>query len=103
MKEFPVQNDITIADLDMFRMSQDMSRAISTGTNTPRVDMATASAEFKDEFENADLVLAKGMGCWETLSELPAEGKVFYLLKAKCQPVARSLGVPLNSYVALIR
>jgi uncharacterized protein with ATP-grasp and redox domains len=43
------------------------------------------------------------MGYWETLSELPARGKVFHLLKAKCGPVARSLGVPLNSYVALLR
>jgi hypothetical protein len=49
------------------------------------------------------LVLAKGMGYWETLSELPAQGKVFYLLKAKCKPVADSLGVALNSYVALLR
>jgi len=103
VKESPVQNDITIADLDRFKISRDLSRVISTGTDTPGVDMAMASAEFKEEFENADLVLAKGMGYWETLSELPAEGKVFYLLKAKCQPVAKSLGVPLNSCVALLR
>ena len=51
----------------------------------------------------ADLVLAKGMGYWETLSELPAEGKVFHLLKAKCRPVAASLGVSLDSYVAWLR
>jgi len=62
-----------------------------------------ASAEFKDEFENTDPMLSKGMGYWGTLSELPAEGKVFYLLKAKCQPVAKSLGVPLNSCMALLR
>jgi len=48
-------------------------------------------------------VLAKGMGYWETLSELPAQGRVFHLLKAKCQPVADSLHVALNSYVALLR
>ncbi len=76
---------------------------ITTGTDTPGVDMAMASEEFKAEFEAADLVLAKGMGYWETLSELPPEGKVFYLLKAKCKPVADSLGVTLNSYVALLR
>ena len=103
VKESPVQNDITLADLERFGMSRELSRVITTGTDTPGVDMSMASAEFKDEFENTDLVLAKGMGYWETLSELPAKGKVFYLLKAKCQPVARSLGVPLNSCVALLR
>jgi hypothetical protein len=65
--------------------------------------MDIASDEFRGEFLAADLVLAKGMGYWETLSELPAEGKVFHLLKAKCRPVAASLGVSLNSYVACLR
>ncbi len=103
VKESPVQNDITLADLEKFSMSKELPRVITTGTNTPGVDMATASAEFKAEFESADLVLAKGMGYWETLSELSPRGKVFYLLKAKCKPVADSLGVALNSYVALLR
>jgi uncharacterized protein with ATP-grasp and redox domains len=103
VKESPVQNDITLADLERFGISSELSRVITTGTDTPGVDMAIASAEFKAAFESAGLVLAKGMGYWETLSELPAQGKVFYLLKAKCQPVARSLGAPPNSYVVLLR
>ena len=103
VKESPVQNDITLADLDEFDLTERLPRVITTGTDTPGVDMALASAEFKAAFEAADLVLAKGMGYWETLSELAAQGRVFYLLKAKCQPVADSLGVALNSYVALLR
>lgn len=103
VKESPVQNDITLADLERFGLARELPRVITTGTDTPGVDMAMASAGFKAEFEAADLVVAKGMGYWEALSELPAQGKVFYLLKAKCQPVADSLGVALNSYVALLR
>ena len=103
VKESPVQDDITLADLKTFGMIKELPRVISTGTDTPGVDMDMASSNFKAEFKAADLVLAKGMGYWDTLSELPAQGKVFHLLKAKCQPVADSLGVPLNSYVALVR
>jgi len=103
VKESPVQNDITRADLEKFGLARELPRVITTGTDTPGVDMDMASEEFKTEFEAADLVLAKGMGYWETLSELPPQGKVFYLLKAKCKPVADSLGVTLNSYVALLR
>jgi hypothetical protein len=103
VKDSPVQNDITLDDLERFGLAEELSRVITTGTDTPGVDMAMASEEFKTEFEAADLVLAKGMGYWETLSELPPRGKVFYLLKAKCKPVADSLGVALNSYVALLR
>ena len=103
VKDSPVQNDVTLDDLEKFGLAEELSRVITTGTDTPGVDMAMASEEFKTEFEAADLVLAKGMGYWETLSELPPQGKVFYLLKAKCKPVADSLGVALNSYVALLR
>lgn len=103
VKSSPVQNDITLDDLEKFGLRKQLPRVIGTGTDTPGVDMAMASAEFKAEFEAADLVLAKGMGYWETLSELPSQGKAFYLLKAKCQPVADSLGVALDSYVALLR
>jgi len=103
VKESPVQNDITLSDLKKFGLAKELPRVITTGTDTPGVDMAMASDEFKSEFEAADIVLAKGMGYWETLSELKPQGKVFYLLKAKCKPVADSLGVELNGYVALLR
>lgn len=103
VKGAPVQDDITLADLEKFGLEKELPRVITTGTDTPGVDMAMASGEFKAEFEAADLVLAKGMGYWETLSELPAQNKTFYLLKAKCQPVANSLGVALNNHVALLR
>ncbi len=103
VKESPVQNDITLQDLSRFGLAGEFDRVITTGTDTPGVDMDLASDEFKAAFEAADLVLAKGMGYWETLSELPPGDKVLHLLRAKCQPVADSLGVPLDSYVALLR
>ena len=40
----------------------------------------------------ADVVFAKGMGNYETLSELPQEGRFFYIFRGKCPPVVRSLG-----------
>ena len=103
VKGSPVQDDITLPDLERFGMAKEFTRIISTGTDTPGVDMEIASAEFKAEFAAADVVLAKGMGYWETLSELPAQGRVFHLFKAKCRPVAGSLGVELNSYAACLR
>ncbi|GAI01744.1 unnamed protein product, partial [marine sediment metagenome] len=32
-----------------------------------------------------------------------SEERFFYCLKAKCKPVAKSLDVPLNSYVAMLQ
>jgi uncharacterized protein with ATP-grasp and redox domains len=52
---------------------------------------------------SAALIFAKGMGYYEALSELPKQGKFFYCLMAKCKPVADSLGVPMNSYMAMLQ
>ncbi len=103
VKAAPVQNDVTLDGIRRLGLENELGRIITTGTATPGIDLSRASAEFKDEFARADLVLAKGMGYWESLSELPSEGRIFYCLKAKCQPVAESLGVPVGSYVAKLR
>ena len=103
VKASPVQDDVTPEDVRRAGLEAEFGEIITTGTATPGIDFSVASAQFKNEFDTADLIFAKGMGYYESLSELPAEGRVFYCLKAKCQPVADSIGVPLNSYVAMLR
>jgi uncharacterized protein with ATP-grasp and redox domains len=103
VKASPVQDDLTLEDIRRAGLETELGEIINTGTATPGIDFSQASAEFKREFDSADLIFAKGMGYYESLSELPAEGSVFYCFRAKCQPVADSLGVPLNSYVAMLR
>jgi len=103
VKPSPVQDDLTLEDVRRSGLESEFGKVISTGIASPGIVFSLASAQFKREFESADLIFAKGMGHYEALSELPAEGKFFYCLKAKCQPVADSLGVPLNSYVAMLR
>ena len=103
VKGGPVQNDLTLEDLRRSGLSGEFDEVITIGTDSVGVNLREASAKFREEFERADLVVAKGMGYYETLSELPPKGKIFYVLKAKCDPVARSLGVEIGSYVAMLR
>jgi uncharacterized protein with ATP-grasp and redox domains len=103
VKASPVQDDVTLEDIRRTGLEAQLGEIITTGTATPGIDLSQASAEFKHEFDSADLIFSKGMGYYESLSELPAAGRVFYCLMAKCQPVADSLGVPLKSYVAMLR
>ena len=103
VKAAPVQDDVTLEDIRRAGLEAELGEIITTGTATPGIDFSLASAEFKREFDSADLIFAKGMGYYESLTELPAEGRVFHCLRAKCQPVADSIGVPLNSYVAMLR
>jgi hypothetical protein len=103
VKGSPVQDDTTREDLRLAGLEGELDRVITTGCATPGVLLHLASDEFKREFATADLILAKGMGYYETLSEFPGDGRILYSLMAKCQPVADSLGVPLKSYVAMLR
>jgi len=103
VKPSPVQDDATLEDIKKAGLQSEFGRIMTTGIASPGIIFALASDEFKQEFESADLIFAKGMGHYEALSELPRQGKFFYCLMAKCKPVARSLGVPVNSYVAMLR
>jgi uncharacterized protein with ATP-grasp and redox domains len=103
VKPSPVQDDLTLEDMRKSGMEGEFGEVISTGIDSPGIVFSLASAQFKREFESADLIFAKGMGHYEALSELLPKGKFFYCLMAKCQPVAESLGVGLNSYVAMLQ
>lgn len=101
VKGSPVQNDITLEDLDKAGLMEEIGEVMTIGADTVGVDLPSASEEFKRQFELADLIFAKGMGHYETLTEIPIHGKIAYCFMAKCQTIADSLKVPLNSYIAL--
>jgi uncharacterized protein with ATP-grasp and redox domains len=102
VKEAPIQNDLTLEDLRLAGLTGDF-KYIAEAPATVGLYLGRASPEFRARFDRADLVVAKGMGNYETLSELPPRGNIFYILRAKCWPVARSLGVEVGDYVAMLR
>jgi len=103
VKPSPVQDDATLEDVRKAGLEGEFGIVITTGVASPGIVFNLASTQFKQEFESADLIFAKGMGHYEALSELPGEGRFFHCLMAKCKPVADSLGVPMNSYVAMLQ
>ncbi|MGQ9546416.1 MAG: damage-control phosphatase ARMT1 family protein [Dehalococcoidia bacterium] len=103
VKPSPVQDDATLEDIREAGLENEFGRIMTTGVASPGIVFSLTSAEFQREFDSADIIFAKGMGHYEALSELPTRGRFFYCLKAKCQPVADSLGVPVTSYVAMLQ
>lgn len=96
----PVQDDASIAEIrktGIDKIAQIIPRSDSIGIWFER-----CTPEFLKKWDEADLIIAKGMGCYETLSEYPekTKGKVALLMKAKCGPVAKDIGVPIGSAVA---
>ena len=103
VKGGPVINDALMEDAKEVKLTS-TAHVISTGNDHIGVELETASEEFLGHLRASDIILAKGQGCYETLTEFESELKIpiCYLLKAKCAIVAEDLGVPLNSSVVKI-
>jgi len=101
LKEKPILNDACIEDALKIGMD-DVSKLISTGTDSIGIIEEDVSEEFLEIFNKSDIVIAKGLGNYEGLGEMElGEKPVFCLLNAKCKPVARDIGVNLGDNIVL--
>ena len=96
----PVINDATMSDALATGMT-DLVEVIDNGSDAPGTILETCSVAFRRRFQAADLVIAKGQGNYETLSE--ADKSIFYLLKVKCPVIARHIGCDVDDLVLLRR
>jgi len=98
-KEGPIINDATVEDL-LEAGFDEVGTVASTGSRLPGTPLEYSSPEFRKLFRSVDVVIAKGQANFETLSGL-GDGRVFFLLKAKCPAIAREIGVPIGSLLCL--
>ncbi len=84
----PVLNDITPREIASSGL--DIVPYLHTGDMTPGVSMQHSSKEFIDGMREADLVIAKGQGNFESLHEY--DRPIFFLLRVKCQVIAELIG-----------
>ncbi len=89
VKGFPAINDATLADAEAAGIHQ-VAEVIENGSDAPGTILDDCSESFRDRFDKADLVIAKGQGNYETLSEVDKD--IYFLLKAKCPVIARDIG-----------
>jgi uncharacterized protein with ATP-grasp and redox domains len=69
VKGGPVINDATVEDAEVSGMTKIANKVITTGTDAVGFAAKEVSQEFVDAYDSADLVIAKGMGYAETLTE----------------------------------
>jgi uncharacterized protein with ATP-grasp and redox domains len=98
VKGGPVQNDLTREDLYASGLGEALEPLADTGARTVGLVLAETSPAFQKIYGEADLILAKGMGHFETMSQIP-DPRIFFLLQAKCPPVAQALGAPHQAFV----
>ena len=86
--EAPYRNDALLADaracgIDTF------ASILENGTSCPGTPLDICSAELLQTFNDADIIISKGQGNFETLSEVEAE--IYFLLTVKCSVVGAHL------------
>lgn len=94
-----IVNDVTLDDAQMVGM-QEVADIIENGDGSLGTVIERVSDEFKEKFYGADVVIAKGQGNYESLSEID-KNKIFHLFMAKCEPVSSLLGVKTMSIVCI--
>ena len=98
VRKTPILNDVTRKEAEEVGLDEICS-ITDTGCNVFGAPLDLVSEEFRERFYAADVVISKGQANYETLDEV--DRQVFFILMAKCDRVARSLGVALRQAVVV--
>lgn len=100
VKGGPSLNDALMEDAEAVKMTEEADDVITTGTDAVGINLIESSQTFNTHFYDADLIVAKGMANWETLTENSAPCPLMYLFRTKCEPVSKAVGAPLHMCIA---
>jgi len=98
----PSLNDALMEDALMVGMDKAADKLITTGAKAIGVRLDESPQWFIDIYNGADVILAKGMANWETMTETPAPASTIYLYRTKCEPVAKAVGAPEGESIAFL-
>ncbi|MDF7798663.1 ARMT1-like domain-containing protein [Pontiellaceae bacterium B1224] len=96
VKGAPVINDATLADAEAAGLDT-VAKLVENGSDAPGTILDDCSDAFRQLFNEADLVIAKGQANYESLSS--CSRPLFFLTRVKCPVIGRDLGEPVGSWV----
>jgi uncharacterized protein with ATP-grasp and redox domains len=96
VREKPIINDATLDDTFQVGLNK-VATIISNGSDAPATILSQCSPEMRSYYRAADLIISKGQGNYESLSD--RSENIFFLFKVKCPVVARDSGYDLDSPV----
>ena len=89
----PIINDVRIPDAKRVGVDK-VAEVISTGCDYPGVVLSKTSKHFRKIYKQAELIISKGQGNFESISDKRKD--IFYLFKIKCITVSEFLSLPVN-------
>jgi len=97
VKSSPILNDATMEDARLVGLNK-LATIINNGDNAPGTLLNSVSDEFTNAFNSADLIISKGQGNYEGLNNCK-DKNIFFLLVAKCDIIAKDLGVKNGGFI----
>lgn len=94
----PVVNDAVIDDAEQVGLTN-MVKVIDNGSSIAGTCLNKISKEAEYEIENADLIISKGQGNFETLQQ--CDLNIYYIFMCKCNMFADRFNVPLYSGILI--
>lgn len=104
VRDGPILNDATLEDARALGLDALAGCLTTTGGGSEiGVRLECIPAPLERAIGRADVIIAKGMANYESLSEYADLPPVAFMLAAKCRPIAARLGVAVGEKVALLR
>ena len=94
----PAINDAILKDAEAAGLNR-VATLIDNGSGAPATVLSDCSTEFRRVFDEADVIIAKGQGNYESLSS--SDANIYFLFRVKCDLVAEHSGFPVGSLVIL--
>ncbi len=106
VKNSPILNDATIADALSLKLNGISDILTTNADKIPELglNLEIIPEVLRDEIDRCSIIFAKGMANYESLTEYTGRDfpPVAYLLSVKCNPVAKNVGVPKGSRIAML-
>ena len=96
VREKPIINDATLHDAISIGIDK-VAKIVSSGCSAPGTILSQCSRGMLELYQSADIIIAKGQGNYESLSD--ETKNIFFLLKAKCPIVAKPLGINVGDAI----
>jgi len=96
VRSIPIINDVTMEDAIASGLDE-VAELVDSGCESPGIILDKSTPEFLELFNTSGLIISKGQGNFEGLSD--CNRQVFFLLKAKCKIISDHLGVTEGSII----
>jgi damage-control phosphatase, subfamily I len=100
----PIINDATIDDVrfaGIDKLATVIESDVGQKQSAPGVVLNYSSKKFLDYFESSDMIISKGQGNYEGLSNVNRD--VFFMLVIKCPLVARDIGDEVGKFILKVK